>query len=52
MGALNGINANGEFLKDNEQTTEVWVGVTFAFAATMLDNGLRDEGLQHCQGYL
>lgn len=50
MGALNGIGADGELLKDNEQTGEVWTGVTFAVAATMLQDGLRDEGFATAKG--
>jgi non-lysosomal glucosylceramidase len=50
MGALNGISANGELLKDDEQTEEVWVGVTFAAADMMLQNGLRDEGFNTAKG--
>ncbi|ABF40689.1 protein of unknown function DUF608 [Candidatus Koribacter versatilis Ellin345] len=50
MGALNGISASGEVLKDNEQTEEVWTGVTFAVAATMLQNGLREEGFNTAKG--
>lgn len=50
MGALNGISANGELLKDDEQTEEVWAGVTFAVAATMLQDGLRDEGYATAKG--
>jgi non-lysosomal glucosylceramidase len=50
MGALNGISANGELLKDDEQTEEVWVGVTFAVADMMLQNGLRDEGFNTAKG--
>jgi non-lysosomal glucosylceramidase len=50
MGALNGIKPNGELLKDNEQTEEVWAGVTFGVAASMLDNGLREEGFNTAKG--
>lgn len=27
MGAVNGVNANGSLLKDNEQSSEAWTGV-------------------------
>ncbi len=50
MGALNGISANGQLLKDDEQTEEVWSGVTLAVAATMLQEGLRDEGYATAKG--
>jgi non-lysosomal glucosylceramidase len=50
MGALNGISANGELLKDDEQTEEVWSGVTFAVAAMMLQNGLREDGFNTAKG--
>ena len=50
MGALNGISANGELLKDDEQTEEVWTGVTFGVASTMLQEGLRDEGFATAKG--
>lgn len=50
MGALNGISANGDLLKDDEQTEEVWVGVTFGAASTMLNSGLRDEAFATAKG--
>ncbi len=50
MGALNGISADGALLTDDEQTEEVWTGVTFAVAATMLQDGLRDQGYATAKG--
>jgi non-lysosomal glucosylceramidase len=50
MGALNGIGANGDLLKDDEQTEEVWVGVTFGAASTMLNSGLHDEAFATAKG--
>lgn len=49
-GALNGMGANGKLLTANEQTEEVWVGTTFAAAAEMLAEGLRDEAFQTAKG--
>jgi non-lysosomal glucosylceramidase len=43
MGAANGMNANGSIMRGNEQGEEVWVGTTFALAALMLSDGLKDE---------
>jgi non-lysosomal glucosylceramidase len=50
MGALNGISANGDLLTDDEQTEEVWTGVTFGVASTMLNAGLHDEGFATAKG--
>ncbi len=50
MGALNGMGADGNVDKDNEQTEEVWVGTTWAVAATMVQEGLRDEAFATARG--
>ncbi len=50
MGALNGIGADGSILTENEQSQEVWTGVTFAVASTMLQEGLHDEAYTTAKG--
>lgn len=50
MGAVNGISADGTFIKTNEQVQEVWVGTTFSVAALMLADGLKDEGYRTAWG--
>ncbi len=39
MGAANGMAANGDIIRDNEQAQEVWVGTSFGFAALLLSEG-------------
>jgi non-lysosomal glucosylceramidase len=43
MGAVNGMGPDGSLIKTNEQVQEVWTGTTFALAALMLSDGLKDE---------
>ena len=50
FGAVNGIAANGQIITTNEQVQEVWAGTTFAAAALMLQNGLRDEAYKTAWG--
>lgn len=50
MGAVNGINANGELLHGNEQVEEVWTGTTFSIASEMLAEGLTTEGYNTAKG--
>ena len=49
-GAANGMKANGQINATNEQTQEVWVGTTFAVAAMMLQEGLKDEAYRTVWG--
>jgi non-lysosomal glucosylceramidase len=50
MGAVNGIGADGHALHDNEQVEEVWTGTTFAVAALMLSDGLKDDAYRTAWG--
>jgi len=50
MGAVNGIAPDGTIVKTNEQVEEVWIGTTFALAALMLADGLKDEAFRTAWG--
>ena len=50
MGAANGMNRDGSIMRGNEQGEEVWVGTTFALAALMLSDGLKDEAYHTARG--
>ncbi|HYL85682.1 MAG TPA: non-lysosomal glucosylceramidase [Candidatus Angelobacter sp.] len=50
MGAVNGIAPDGSLIKTNEQVEEVWGGTTFAVAALMLGDGLKDEAFRTAWG--
>jgi non-lysosomal glucosylceramidase len=50
MGAVNGIAPDGTLVTTNEQVQEVWTGTTFALAALMLGDGLKDEAFRTAWG--
>jgi len=50
MGAVNGMGADGSIIKTNEQVQEVWTGTTFAVAALMLGEGMKDEAYRTAWG--
>jgi len=50
MGAVNGIAPDGSIVTSNEQVQEVWGGTTFAVAALMLSDGLKDEAFRTAWG--
>jgi non-lysosomal glucosylceramidase len=50
MGAVNGIAPDGTLVKTNEQVEEVWTGTTFAVAALMLSDGLKEEAFRTAWG--
>jgi non-lysosomal glucosylceramidase len=50
MGAVNGVRPNGDVDASSEQSSEVWVGTTYALAAFMLGRGLTDEGWSTARG--
>ncbi len=50
FGAVNGIAASGQIITTNEQVQEVWAGTTFAAAALMLQNGLREQAYKTAWG--
>uniref|UniRef100_A0AAR5P5S8 Glycosyl-hydrolase family 116 catalytic region domain-containing protein n=2 Tax=Dendroctonus ponderosae TaxID=77166 RepID=A0AAR5P5S8_DENPD len=49
MGAVNGF-LNGQADKMTIQSQEVWTGVTYALAATMIQEGLINEGFKTAGG--
>ena len=50
MGAVNGIAPDGTLVTTNEQVQEVWTGTTFAVAALMLSDGMKDEAFRTAWG--
>ncbi|XP_065168784.1 LOW QUALITY PROTEIN: non-lysosomal glucosylceramidase [Atheta coriaria] len=50
MGAVNGFTASGSKDVITLQSEEVWIGVTYALAATMLQEGLEEEAWQTAGG--
>lgn len=50
MGAVNGVRQDGTVDDSSEQSSEVWVGTTYALAAFMLGRGLTDEAWQTAWG--
>jgi non-lysosomal glucosylceramidase len=50
MGAVNGIAPDGSLVTTNEQVQEVWTGTTFALAALMLSEGMKDEAFRTAWG--
>jgi non-lysosomal glucosylceramidase len=49
-GAVNGMRPNGEIDHHHVQTKEVWTGVTYLLAATLILEGRREEGFETAQG--
>ncbi len=49
-GALNGMRPDGTYDDSNLQALETWIGVTFALAACMLQEGLPEEALATARG--
>uniref|UniRef100_T1JDY2 Non-lysosomal glucosylceramidase n=1 Tax=Strigamia maritima TaxID=126957 RepID=T1JDY2_STRMM len=50
MGAVNGMLPSGIVDLVSVQSEEVWVGVTYALAATMLHEGMFEEGMNTAKG--
>lgn len=50
MGAANGMTADGNIIRDNEQAQEVWVGTSFGLAALLLSEGLKAEAYRTARG--
>uniref|UniRef100_A0A2K6PRS3 Non-lysosomal glucosylceramidase n=1 Tax=Rhinopithecus roxellana TaxID=61622 RepID=A0A2K6PRS3_RHIRO len=50
MGAVNGMQPHGVPDKSSVQSDEVWVGVVYGLAATMIQEGLTWEGFQTAEG--
>ncbi|XP_072353279.1 non-lysosomal glucosylceramidase isoform X2 [Scyliorhinus torazame] len=50
MGAVNGMRPNGTIDTSSVQSDEVWIGVVYGLAATMIQEGLVDEGFKTAEG--
>lgn len=50
MGAVNGMQPHGVPDRSSVQSDEVWVGVVYGLAATMIQEGLTWEGFQTAEG--
>jgi len=50
MGAVNGMRADGTIDKESLQAEEVWTGVTYSLAATMIQQGMVKEGFRTAEG--
>ncbi|XP_052526135.1 non-lysosomal glucosylceramidase [Tympanuchus pallidicinctus] len=50
MGAVNGMRPDGVPDTSSLQSSEVWVGVVYALAATMIQEGLVQEGFHTAEG--
>ncbi|CAG7829246.1 unnamed protein product [Allacma fusca] len=50
LGAVNGMNPDGTIDYFTMQSEEVWTGVTYSLAATMIYNGMTDEGFKTAEG--
>ncbi len=50
MGAVNGMNADGTLIRENEQSEEVWVGTTFGLASFMKSEGMTEEAYKTAWG--
>lgn len=50
MGAVNGMQPHGVPDRSSVQSDEVWVGVVYGLAATMIQEGLTWQGFQTAEG--
>ncbi|KAK7910313.1 hypothetical protein WMY93_014997 [Mugilogobius chulae] len=50
MGAVNGMRPEGVTDRSSVQSDEVWCGVVYGLAATMIHEGMRSEGLRTAEG--
>ncbi|XP_068121921.1 non-lysosomal glucosylceramidase-like [Hyperolius riggenbachi] len=50
MGAVNGMRPDGTVDKSSVQSDEVWIGVVYGLAATMIHEGLLEEGMTTAEG--
>uniref|UniRef100_A0A3B4AZ32 Non-lysosomal glucosylceramidase n=1 Tax=Periophthalmus magnuspinnatus TaxID=409849 RepID=A0A3B4AZ32_9GOBI len=50
MGAVNGMRPEGVTDRSSVQSDEVWIGVVYGLAATMIHEGMRSEGLRTAEG--
>lgn len=50
MGAVNGMHPNGKVDETCMQSREIWTGVTYAVAATMILSGMEDQAFTTAEG--
>ncbi|XP_021896935.1 non-lysosomal glucosylceramidase-like, partial [Carica papaya] len=50
MGAVNGMHPNGKIDETCMQSREIWTGVTYALAATMILEGMEEEAFTTAEG--
>lgn len=50
MGAVNGMRPDGAIDRSSVQSDEVWIGVVYGLAATMIHEGMRSEGMRTAEG--
>ncbi|KAM4536826.1 non-lysosomal glucosylceramidase isoform 1-T2 [Odontesthes bonariensis] len=50
MGAVNGMRPEGVPDRSSVQSDEVWIGVVYGLAATMIHEGMREEGMRTAEG--
>ncbi|XP_031554727.1 non-lysosomal glucosylceramidase-like [Actinia tenebrosa] len=50
MGAVNGMRPNGQLDTSSLQAEEVWTGVTYALGASMIQEGMVEEGFKTASG--
>ncbi len=50
MGAVNGMRPNGRVDRTNMQSQEVWSGTSFALAANLMQEGLKEEAWRTARG--
>ncbi|VAH05374.1 unnamed protein product [Triticum turgidum subsp. durum] len=50
IGAVNGMHPNGKVDETCMQSREIWTGVTYSLAATMLLHGMEDQAFTTAQG--
>jgi len=50
LGAVNGMRPDGQVVHTTEQIQEVWVGTTFALAAMLLQDGMKEEAYKTAWG--
>lgn len=50
MGAVNGMHPNGKVDESCMQSREIWTGVTYAVAATMILSGMEEEAFTTAEG--
>ena len=50
MGAVNGMHPNGKVDETCMQSREIWTGVTYSLAATMLLHGMEHQAFTTAEG--